>query len=433
MLSDRFQGRAVFVGFFEQRRSEQQDYFDSVFSERSGQRLAGVEIGATAFANLLRRESIRPLPILAQWGIIGVWGLLVAALAVRLRGFGAAAVILGASAAYFAAAYALFDAYRLWMPLVAPLALQAPVALVAGLAWNHAVLRQQRERIQSALGYYVPPSVVTRLAVESASPRGRREVVYGTCLVTDAQQYTTLSESLDPAELGDLMDAYYEVLVDAVHREGGIVSDIGGDSMVAVWPAAHSIESARCAANRGAVEVLAAVDAFNAARVRRKLPTRIGLDAGQVLLGNVGASGRGEYRAVGDIVNTAARLQSLNRLLGTKILVSDAAAPAATGFHYRPLGDFLLVGKRTPVSVLELRSENGGLGERARELDDAFANALALFRSGNWEAAEAEFSTIARRAPEDKAAQFFAAQCGNLRRHYAGGDGWDGVVRITTK
>src|SRR5690606_13693889 len=248
-LRRRVGGRAVFVGFSEKRRSEQQDYFDSVFSERSGQRLSGVEIGATAFANLLHREPVEPLPWLARWALIVSWGVLAAGVSFSLRGFAAAGAAAAAAAAFAGASLHVFEARGIWTPLVVPLGLQLPIALVAGLAWNHVILRRQRERIQSALGYYVPAGIVDRLAAETSLPRASRELIYGTCLVTDAEQYTTLSESLGPAELGELMDAYYDVLVNAVHRHGGVVSDIGGDSMVAVWPTTRSAAAAREAAS----------------------------------------------------------------------------------------------------------------------------------------------------------------------------------------
>jgi len=430
-LRRRLADRAVFVGYSEKRRSEQQDFFDSVFSERSGQRLSGVEIGATAFANLLHREPVRPLPWLEGWVLIGLWGALVAAVSLSLRGFAAAGAAGAAAAVFAAAALYAFEAHGIWAPLVIPLGLQLPIALVAGLSWNHVVLRRQRERIRSALEYYVPAEVVDRLAAK-ASPRASRDVFYGTCLVTDAEQYTTLSESVSPAELGELMDAYFDVLVEVVHRHGGVVSDIGGDSMIAVWPTTRSADAARAAASRAALDVLAGVDEFNDARAFEVLPTRIGIDSGQLLLGNVGASGRGEYRAVGDIVNTAARLQGLNRLLGTKVLLSAFAVPETSGLDYRPLGEFLLVGKRTPISVLELRSSGEG-AKTTFELDEAFADALALFRRGEWRAAESAFLRIVERFPADGPARFYAAECKRLGERFPNGAGWDGVVQVTVK
>src|SRR5690606_30697146 len=283
-LRETFAGRAVFVGFSESRPAEQQDAFAAVYIDRSGQRLAGVEIGATMFANLLRLESIRPLPLPLHWAIVAGWGFVIAAGALLLRGFAALAAALVLGAVFAAAAQYAFDAHHLWAPVAVPLGVQLPAALLAALSWNHAILRQQRERIGSALGYYVPAEVVERVTRESLQPNASRELVFGTCLVTDVEQYTTLSETLHPAELGKLMDAYYEALVGAVHRRGGVVSDIGGDSMIAVWPAASSIDEARLAANRAALEILEAVEGFNRGRVDA-LPTRIGLDAGQLLLG----------------------------------------------------------------------------------------------------------------------------------------------------
>lgn len=424
-------GRLVFVGFSEGRRvSEQQDKFPSVFSEASGQLLAGVEVGATMFANLLRLESIRPLSLPLQWALVAVWGIVVAGVALLLRGFAAVAAGLFAGTLFAGAVHYAFQSQGLWGPLAVPLGVQLPAALLVGLSWSHGLLRKQRERIRSVLGYYLPPDVVDRLAKESLRPHAGRELVFGTCLVTDAEEYTTLSEALHPTELGELMDAYYEALVQAVNRHGGVVSDIGGDSMIAVWPAATSVDSTRIAASRAALEVLAAVEAFNRGRMHDELPTRIGLDSGQLLLGNVGASVRGEYRAVGDIVNTAARLQGLNRLLGTRILVSAAAAEAVSDFVYRPLGDFLLVGKRTPVSVLELQSAPGGAA--VLELNDAFAGALDPFRAGDFAAARAKFEAILERFPEDRASRFFLAQCRALADRHAEG-GWDGIVRVTVK
>lgn len=199
--------------------------------------------------------------------------------------------------------------------------------------------------------------------------------------------------------------------------------------MIAVWPAASSAAETRTAATRAALEVLEAAEAFNRGQVHGRLPTRIGLDSGQLLLGNVGASERGEFRAVGDIVNTAARLQGLNRLLGTRVLVSSAAG-SPEGFVYRPLGRFLLVGKRTPVTVLELRAAAGGADPALLELDEAFAEALAAFAAGDLGLAETRFTALLERFPQDRASRFYADQCRALA---SAGGGWDGIVRVTVK
>jgi adenylate cyclase len=431
-IAEAVAGKVVFVGFSERRQPEQQDAFISVFSERSGRNLSGVEIGATAFANLLDGTTLRPLPLPAHWVAVLLWGFAVAAVVVASPALVAPAAALAAGALYAAGIAHQFGAASIWGPLFVPLAVQLPMALIAALLWNAHRMRQQRERVQTALGYYLPEGVVHRLARETVSVRSNRELIFGTCLVTDAEQYTTLSEALHPEELGELMNAYYQVLVDAVVKHGGLVSDIAGDSLVAVWPAAKTVGTTHLQACAAAREVLGAVDVFNEACVRRELPTRVGLDSGQLLLGNIGSSRRGEYRAVGDIVNTAARLQGLNRHLGTRVLLSGATADGTAGLVTRRLGRFLLVGKLTPVSVLELQQVGGTPEPSTVELNALFDAALRSFSASRWNEASVAFDAVLQTFPDDGPSRFFRDQCRRLRKLHPDGN-WDGVLRMSVK
>jgi adenylate cyclase len=178
--------------------------------------------------------------------------------------------------------------------------------------------------------------------------------------------------------------------------------------------------------------VLSAVDTFNKTYVRRELPTRVGLDSGQLLLGNIGSSARGEYRAVGDIVNTAARLQGLNRYLGTRVLLSGATAEGTAGLTTRRLGRFLLVGKQTPVSVLELQHVGSAPERSVSELNEPFDAALRHLEACRWDDAARAFAALLQRAPADGPSLFFAEQCRILPELYPDG-GWDGVSRMTVK
>lgn len=427
-LARRFRGRAVFVGFSEiEQPEEQQDWFYSVFSESTGQSLSGVEIAASAFANLLDGSSIRPLLLPMHWVLVFAWGFGLAALAATLPALAAIPAGLSAGAIFAWVATSIFARSGVWAPLVVPLLIQLPVALFLGLLWSYHSVKRQREKIRAALGYYLPQRAVERLAHETARGGPAKELVFGTCLVTDAEQYTALSESLPPEELGRFMDEYYRRLLDAVARHGGIVSDLAGDSMVAVWAATRGGDAAAVEACSAAREVQAAVDGFNE-RSERRLPTRIGLDSGQLLLGNIGSEVRGEYRAVGDIVNTAARLQALNRHLGTRVLLSGATVAHVSGFATRFLGDFLLVGKSVPVAVFELLG-----GEDARlapEEEAMFAAGLDELRRGRWREASTHFAQL-RSLRDDGPSSFYLDLCARHERSPPAG--WNGVVRMTQK
>lgn len=294
--------------------------------------------------------------------------------------------------------------------------------------WSYRDLAAQRERVRTALGYYVPRSVVAGLTEETLTPGADRQLLYGTCLVTDAENYTSVAERLPPAELAALVNDYYRAIFGVVKAHGGEISDTAGDSMVAVWASGRPDADARLRAAQASLAILDAVEEFNRAHADSRLPTRVGLETGEMLLGNIGGEHRYEYRAVGDIVNTASRIQGLNQLLGTRVLLS-ATTLAGVEWPARDVGTFLLRGKRLPVSVLEpiaetgCRLDSGSLAE--------FAAALAAFRRGDWSAAQHGFARLATRFPGDGPSRYYEA----LSR--ATGEerpaNWTGAIRITAK
>jgi adenylate cyclase len=429
---EELRGRVVFVGYSERRQPEQDDDFYSVFTLRSGQALSGVEIGATAFANLLQGEAVTPLPIPAHLLILLAWGLLVGVVLASLSALGATVAAAALGAAYTAASVVAFQTNGVWLPTVTPLLIQLPVALFVAVLWNYRVIRLQRERVRTALGYYVPERIADRLAQESLVET-KGELLYGTCLFTDAEEYTTVAESMPPEELGTFMNDYYKAMFHAVEGHDGQVADLAGDSMVAIWAAAQADTRCRIQACRAAVDVLAAVRAFNETRGRRSLPTRIGLDAGEVLLANIGAGRRFEYRAVGDIVSTASRIQALNRLLGTQVLASDAAVAECDEYDAREVGAFLLRGKVTPIVVhelIDLRSANltrAAVAERRAR----FLAALDVFRAGRWVEAERLFADVLATWGDDGPSTFYRGLCADYQRSPP--PGWSGVVAIAVK
>jgi adenylate cyclase len=346
-------GKMVFVGGSEPRQSEQRDDFHSVFSEQTGANLSGVEIGATAFANLLEQRSIVPL---AMWASLLLVALSGAALGVFVVGASTArAFALAAAAAVLYAAWVQwqFAAHGVWWPLFVPLLLQLPVAIVLAMLLNYAEVLRQRELVQVALGHYVPQDVVRRLSEQSARTWPERRLLHGACLCTDVESYMTIAESLGAHALAELMDDYFNVLARVVKAHGGFVVDAAGDALLAVWAAAPPYADSRLAACRAALGIIAAVEQFNARRTPG-LPTRVGVESGELLLGNLGPEQRVGYRAIGDIVNTASRLESLNKVLGTRVLVSTATLAGTSELAARDLGTFLLRGKSTPLGVHEL-------------------------------------------------------------------------------
>jgi adenylate cyclase len=422
-------GKMVFVGFAETHQPEQQDDFYSVFSQRTGVNLSGVEVGATAFANLLGRRAVVPLsmPLHLLWVLSfgAVLGPLLDTLATRW----AAAAAGGVLAVYLGHAYWQFADQHVWLPLVVPLLVQLPVAFAVVLWWNYRALVEQRERVHTALGHYVPPALARRLAQQSVALGDDRQLLHGTCLYTDAEQYTAVSEALRPDELAALMSDYYGALFRVVEQFGGEISDTAGDSMVAIWASAKPDAAARDRACRAALAILDAVAVFNRAHEGVQLPTRVGLESGELLLGSIGAEQRYEYRAIGDIVNTASRIQGLNRILGTRALVSSATLAGTSTTPARDVGTFLLRGKRLPVQVHEpLVLAPAAFGADSLS---AFAAALEAFRRGDWGSARRAFGELAGRHADDGPSAYYHALATDYEHEPP--PAWAGAIRIAVK
>lgn len=431
-----FEGKAVFVGFSARSQPEQdrnRDDYETVFSQSSGLNLSGVEIAATAFANLLDDRPIRPIPFRWQLAIVALWGLALGTACRRLRPMAAAALVLLLASMYLAIALRQFTVAGMWLPLLVPLCLQAPLAMFGGALLNYRDARDERRRIKQAFGYFLPDKVVDRLA-ENVGPIGSADqLVYGVCLATDMEKYTTLAETMTPRELGRLMNEYYAELFKPVERLGGVVNEVVGDAMLAIWAASSPEASVRARACEAALEIAEAAKQFNQKRVGMPaLLTRLGLHSGPLLLSSIGASRHYEYQPVGDMVNTATRIEGLGKYLGTRVLASAATIDGLEEFLTRPVGSFLLVGKSTPVSIVELGGRVQDANPRTSLLYRRFADAMEAYRRRQWRAAADRFSEILKIFPEDGPAQFYLHRC-ELHVLNPPNETWDPTVRMDQK
>ena len=258
------------------------------------------------------------------------------------------------------------------------------------------------------------------------------KVVYGICLYTDAQQYAALSETMDPRELSQFMNRYYETLFLPVKKNGGIISDVVGDSMMAIWAKSNPDASLRAAACHAALGIVQAINRFNRENEQIKLHTRIGMHAGHILIGNIGAVDHYEYRPVGDIVNTASRMESLNKHLGTQILVSDQVLHLLDGFMTRGLGEFLLFGKSNAVVIHELMGHTKDSSMEQHQLCSCFEEGMRAYRRKHWDDAIEAFERTLTTYRADGPSIFFKKQCEAFKQNPPD-ENWDGTVVMEQK
>ena len=438
-----FAGKAVFVGLSEEVKAEQKDRFHTVFTSADGLYLSGVEIAATAFGNLLEDRAISPLPTWLHIGTMAVWGMflgIVFRVFPRQLVFGTSAgvalgytgIALALSALYVAIAYILFARFAIWTPFILPLLLQLPLAIVGTVFWRYRETHRERQNIHRALQYYVPGPVAEQLTKSIEAVATTSELVEGICLSTDAEHYTALAESLDLQKLRTFMNQYFQTVFEPVRQRDGIVSDVVGDAVLAIWAAPTLTQEMKQQVCEAALDIIKSVARFNVNHPDTPLPTRIGLHGGAMLLGNVGGIDHYEYRAIGDIVNTATRIEGVNKQLGTRILGSRQILENVEGFLTRNLGRFQLVGKSRPINIYELICREQEADAMYHDAMHLFAEGLQAFHQRQWDQAIASFRAYLRAYGDDGPSSYYLEACEQFKivppRH-----SWEGTMSLQKK
>jgi adenylate cyclase len=411
---------------------DQKESFYTVYSQKQGLDISGVEIVATAFANLLEGTPVKPVDFRLYLGIIFLWGAVVGFVC---RRFSTAASFYGVTALmtlYLVFAVYIFKHGGTWYPVITTVFIQPVAAFFGGLLWNYADVKQERQNIRKALGFYLPDEVADGLTRNVENIHSSHQIVFGICLSTDAEQYSSLAEVLPPKELGSFMNKYYETIFRPIKRHGGIISDVIGDSALAIWVSSHPEAVLRQNACLAALDISREIQAFNRESGSFRLPTRIGLHSGNILLGNIGAIDHYEYRPVGDIVNTATRIEGLNKQIGTQILVTREVIGHLDGFLTREIGEFKLAGKMKPVVIHELVCRLEESDERQVEAYAVFGMALDAYRRQSWDEAARGFRETAGILGRDGPSDFYIRLCAYNKDHEPGGV-WDPVIHMEKK
>jgi adenylate cyclase len=400
-------GKTVIVGYVDFTPAQRDDHYPTVYTTSDGVKLSGAEILATAVANIATRTSlIAPSPALRA-GVTSAFGMALGLLLLvpsALRGFGAACAL---CMAYLALELLLFRLEAIWLPVLVPLIVQAPAGILYAVTHHYRDIGRKRDELRALFGKFVPGRVIESLLDNREKLDTVTEPVYSVCLATDADRFSTLAESMHPAQLARFLNQYFQVVFAPITEEGGDIVDVVGDAVLAVWTGAEGDRALHVKATGAALELMTAVNQFNAASPSARLPTRIGISAGSVSTTAMGAANHYEFRPVGDTVVTSTRLQELNKLLGTRILAAEPAIRGLDGLLVRDLGSFQLRGKTVPTHVFEVIDERANARADVLQLCLEFALALDALRGGRGENALERFRAIRNRYPQDGPTAFY--------------------------
>ena len=286
------------------------------------------------------------------------------------------------------------------------------------------------KRLKSTMSRYMDPGIADRMLAGGAEALGGQSVP-ATVLFSDIRSFTTITEQLGAQGTVGFLNEYFELMVECVQREEGMLDKFIGDAIMAAFgvPVAHEDDTDR--AVRSAVAMMAALRKWNTQRVaegKAAVDIGIGLNTDNVVSGNIGSRKRMDYTIIGDGVNLAARLESACKQYGAHILVSEFTRKELRGtYRMRELDLVVVKGKTQPVAVYEVLDYH--TPETYPNLSDAmghFRDALSKYRLGNFQGAIALFEKVLEVNSGDKAAKMYVERCDHLIKNPPSAD-WGGV------
>ncbi len=398
-----FAGKIVLIGADLPHADRHRTPFAAPFGSEAG-KLPGVIVFAHALSQLLDRKTSAAMGATGQTVLIMVLAAVGMALAAFDTSLPAKIVLFTvALAVFWVGGFALYRYGGMMIPLLAP-SISFAAGSSIGVTYFGRKERRQRKFIQDAFSRYLSPTIVRQLIADPSQLKiggEKRELTY---LFTDITDFTSLTECVEPSVLVTLLNEYLNGFCRILLEHGATIDKIIGDAVIGFFNAPLDQADHPARAVAAALEL----DAFSQEFVRQQAQkglkfgiTRIGVHSGEAIIGNFGADNFFDYTALGDMVNTAARLESVNRYLGTRICISASTAAECPDMAFRPVGSLVLKGKSKGIEALEpLAADRANSPEVA-----AYREAFEMMRRNDPAALEA-FRDVVKLSPDDKLARF---------------------------
>jgi len=413
--------------FLEYRTSEGQ----SVRAE-----MPGVEIHANTIYTILSGDYLTKL---SDWVIfiIMIFMVFLAFLSTRyLKAALSGVVILLVICTYMVVVFTAFLKFNLILSVHLPL-LAGVFSFIGFTVYNYILTQQEKKMLRGVFAHYVPESVIQEIMdnPEKLSLGGEERVI--TVLFTDIAGFTTISEAMSPRELVAILNEYLTEMTNIVLENDGIIDKFEGDAVMAEFGVPVTYPGHAKAACTAALQMQRRLKKLRNDWVKEGKPEirmRVGVNTGEVIVGNMGSRDVFDYTVMGDHVNLGARLEGANKVYGTNIMISEFTnEEVKDDFYTRPLDLIRVKGKNKPIAVYEL------LAEKTTKFSDVFFKFLNYYeqgiiahRSQKWAAAIALFERCLKLNQDDKPAAIYLQRSKEYQENSPGED-WDGVTTLTEK
>ena len=300
---------------------------------------------------------------------------------------------------------------------------------------------REKERLRETFGKYVDPRVVEGLLNRPDMAReGQRRIM--TVLFCDIKGFTQASERMTPQGLVKIMNRYFSVMTEAIRRNGGVVDKYIGDAIMAYWgaPFVNENDQARLA-SLAALEMRECLPSLQAEfpellglrDLSMSFDIRIGIATGEVLVGSIGSDIMMSYTVMGDTVNLASRLEGVNKVYGSHIMVSEATVKGAEDkAEFREIDRVVVLGQTKAQSIYEIMALSGAMTPSQRELRKRFTEGLGFYRAQQWNEARRCFQAALDVVGDDGPSLAFLDRIEKLTDNPPE-DGWDGSWHLDHK
>ncbi len=297
---------------------------------------------------------------------------------------------------------------------------------------------REKKKVRSAFQYYLNPAVINQLMEQPDKLKLGGEKKNLTVFFSDVRGFTTISESLTPEKLTSLLNEYFTPMTKIILDSNGLLDKYIGDAVMAVWGAPIPIEDHPDRAVVSSLKMLDELENLQKKWASEGLPfldIGIGLNTGDMVVGNMGSDQRFDYTVLGDAVNLGARLEGINKNYGTRIICSEFTKNSLKNpekFLLRELDIIQVKGKNEPVRIFEVMRFQASEREQIKELIHAYESALSLYRAQKWNEAIAQFKNALKIKAEDPPSLEFIERCQYLKKEGVDKN-WNGVWVFKTK
>lgn len=404
------------------------DYRPTPLAEKA----PGVEVNATVLDNILERQFIKkiegahPLTLLSTAVLTAATAYVV--LFISSGWIAAAYVLLVLAGATYGAYLLAFDGF--WVPMLWP-QLSIIGGAVGALGLQYVIEGRQHRFVRNAFRHYVSEAVLDKIIDDPAGLSLGGEKRELTIFFSDIQGFTSLSESIEPTTLVELLNVYLTAMTRIIMQHGGTVDKYVGDAIVAFWNAPlpepqHALLGIK--ATLECQKVLAEMAPALEKTYGVAIKARVGLNTGVVTVGNFGSDERFNYTVIGDAANLASRLEGSNKYFGTYTLITQATRDAVgSALCARKIGSIKVVGRSEAVTVYEPLSLDGGAVKT--EDEKKFEIALKLFEARQLKDALEIFNQL----PNDPVANVYSKRIKSDLEQIEGGAAWSPIWNLTEK